>query len=178
MDEKEQMKKILNLAEGTGLKKQPKDLYSIILSRLSRSKSHDVRIEYFESLEDLRQIRSAVGILQKNNGINVDEHDKINSLLTKIRHIFDERMKSPESKVDSSNNKYNFREGSSSRFEDYNNVKEAILETDLFNKITKISFLCGEGLEIIGRNVKQFWQKNDMIGEIDPSIRLEVENNG
>lgn len=178
MDEKEQMRKLLNLAESTGTRKQPKDLYNVILSRLTRNKSQDVRIEYFESLEDMRQIKSAVEILKNNNNMVIEEKNRIDKLISDINSMYERRLLSPESKIDSSNSKYNFREGSSSRFEDYNNIKEAILEADLINKITEISNLCSEGLGIIGVNKNTFWQKEDMIEEIDPSKVLREINNG
>jgi len=166
VDEKELIKKMMNLAEST-TKKPVNDLYSAILHRISRSHSQDVTIEYFETLDDLRLVKSAIQILlENNNDLNNEKKTTGKTLLEKINSKAGSFISSKPI-IDHGQSKYTFRDGSNSRFEDLEKVENMLIKTDLFNKITELSDICSDGLAFLGIQQPEFWHRDDGIEEID-----------
>lgn len=177
MEEKEWVKKLLSLAETTA-KKPPSDLYTAILNRMNRKRSQIVTIEYFECLEDLKLIKSAIKILLENGNIKPAKKTVGEKILTTIKTMKTKSLfESPKPVIDSGDTKYKYRDGSSSKFEDYEKVKDTIIETDLFNRITELTDICSDGLAFLGIEKEEFWHREDMIEEITPTLDKEEEKN-
>ena len=174
MEEKEWVKRLLSYAESTG-KKPAEDLYTAILRRISRNHSQDVTIEYFETLDDLRLIKSAIQILLEEDGLDETKKKRGKGILNSIDKT--RFFVSSKPVIDHDQSKYTFRDGSNSRFEDLEKVEGMIVKTELFNKITELSDVCSDGLAFLGIQQKEFWHREDMLEEITPTLdKIEGEN--
>lgn len=178
MTEEEKLaKKLLSLTEGMKTK-TPKDLYTAILTRMNRSRSHDIYIEYFECLEDVRQVKAGIKINLENNSISGEIKKKGEDIISNIDKEYKEQIITPKADIDSTGNKYTFDLGGSSTLEDYEKFKKTIQETDLLNKISRLSNLCSDGLAFLGIQKNEFWYRDDDIEEIDVTQEIEDYDDG
>ena len=182
MEDKDVAKRMMSLLENTD-KQKTKDLRSALLSRMNRTHHQNINVEFFECIEDVRQIKADLMIHMENNGkqsvtedITSDKTGKKDDsnktpeekLIASITTMLDGALDTPRPKIDSTGKKYQFREGSESRFEDYEQVKTTVREDILFNKIMKLNNLFSQGLGLLGVKEKSLWQINDMVEEINP----------
>ena len=165
-EEENLVKKLLHLTEGAKAKPS-KDLFTAILTRMNRGRSQDIYVEYFECLEDMRQIKAGIQINLKNNAIKKEDKELEEKILNNINVACEDQLATPKAEIDSSCKKYLFGLGGSAQFEDYEKFKKTIQETNLINKITKMSNLCSDGLAFLGIEKPEFWFRDDGVEEID-----------
>jgi len=179
MTNEEAVKKLMSLLEGGKSGKTPvKDFKTALLRSLSEDPSNDVRVEYARILRDLRLMATAINYKINCDGCDDSLKRKASALMEKINTLIKVKFESPTPKIygDDSFRKYCFRDGSEATFENYDQVKNTVMETMLLNQINELNVLISEGESLLLRLENDLWEFNDGIEEIDPSKELKTEN--
>lgn len=165
------IKKLMRLFEQEGKRRYAKDLQTALLYRVNRQHYQDVNVEFFNCLEDVRQVKSGVLIYLNDPNKTLADTEKTDGgkIITAITKVLGTSIERPIPKIDSTGKKYQFKDGSESRFEDYEQVKVTVREDVLFDIIIKLNNLFSEGLAFLGIQDKNIWHRVDMIEEIDPA---------
>jgi len=148
-------------------KKAVRDLKTALLGRLNRVHSSDIKVEYFECLEDVKQIKSGVMIFLNNGTLDDTVKAKGNKIVTAITSLLNTQLSPPEPTIDSSQNRYVFKDGSQARYEDYTLVENTYRDTVLFDRMTKLMNLSSDGFAFLGIQDKKLWVKDDGVEDID-----------
>jgi len=147
-----------------------KDLKTAILKGLSDEPTNDIKKEYAKEIRNIKMIKTAIIFQKKTNKINdatlVTEANKI---IKSIDDLLNGTIETPRPKIygESTFKKYAFKDGSESTFENYEQVKNTVVENTLLNLINKISSVYSDGLGFLAQIEKSLWERDDGIEEID-----------
>lgn len=170
MSQEEDIKKIMRLLDkGESYKKPAKDIQTSILQKIASEPGNDIKTEYFKLIKECRLMKTALIQCLNNTSINNGLNEKGQEILDKLTEELTggiEALK-PTIMSDGTNQKFRFKDGSESTFENYNQVKDTVLENILLNKINKLENICSNALGFIATVEKQMWHRDDGIEEID-----------
>jgi len=179
MAQDEDLKKLSRLLErGDSLRKAPKDIMTSILLKISTQPTNDVKKEYFEILKECKLMKTALmqclnnGTIKSNQELKNEGEILLKKITAKLSEEI-EPLKPVIIKDSSANQKFRFRDGSESIIENYNQVKDTVLENQLLNRINILENLCSDALGYVARVEKQLWQREDGIEEIDLTKKTE-----
>lgn len=156
-------------------KKAVKDFKTALLGRMNRQHSSDIKVEYFECLEDIKQVKSGVMIFLNNGNLDATVKADGEKIIGNIETLLNTKLNPPEPKIDASQNKYTFKDGSQARYEDYTIVENTYRDTVLFDRMTRLVNLSSDGFAFLGMQDKNLWLRDDGIVELD--FKNEESNN-
>jgi len=163
-------KKVLSVLDQEK-KKAVKDLKTALLGRMNRVHSSDIKVEYFECLEDVSQVKSGVMIFLNNDdssdSLTDEDKEKGQKIVDDITALLDTQLNPPEPKIDNAQSRYTFKDGSQARYEDYSIVENTYRDTVLFDRMTRLMNLSSDGFAFLGIQDKNLWEQEDEIGEVD-----------
>lgn len=166
----EMAKKMMDLLERTDYtRKSVKDIRTAIFKELSEPPSNDIKMRYFKVIKECRLIKAAIlyYINQKMDYSLKAEGTKIIEEITE--GLLDEIKPLKPTIMDAGggSKKFRFQDGSEATIENYEQIKNTVLDNILLNKINKLENFYSDALGFIVKVEKQMWQRDDRIGDID-----------
>jgi len=166
----EMAKKLMGLLEGkTSTGKPVKDIRTAILRELTDDSSNDIKKEYFRLLRQGKLIKSAVLVCINKDGLEENKKNEEKKIIENITDILQEQMQTPRPNImsDGSFRKYSFYDTSEATLENYEQVKNTVVENTMLNKINRMEDKYSEALGFIATVDRKLWEYEDGILEIE-----------
>lgn len=145
------------------------DIRSAILLGLGEKSTGEIKKDYEKAMLDINLMKTAIIYCLKDTELSNEMRVKGKQIIGEIDSLMKKEFMSPRSKIYGDNNfrKFSFHDGSEATLENYDQVKNAVLESMMFNRLHQLSSKISDALGFITILMPDLWQADDTIEEVD-----------